>query len=59
MLSRFFIERPRFATVLAIFIMIAGGVSVFTLPISQYPDVVPPTVEVTPHFALCGWPCVD
>jgi len=44
--SRFFIERPIFATVLAIFILIAGGVTVLTLPIAQYPDVVPPTVEV-------------
>ena len=46
-MSRFFIERPIFATVLAIVIVLAGGVSVFTLPVAQYPDVVPPTVEVT------------
>jgi len=44
--SRFFIERPIFATVLALVIVIAGGVTVFTLPVSQYPEIVPPTVEV-------------
>jgi HAE1 family hydrophobic/amphiphilic exporter-1 len=46
-MSRFFIERPIFATVLAMVIVIAGGVTVFTLPVAQYPDVVPPTVEVS------------
>ena len=45
-MSRFFIERPIFATVLAIVIVIAGGVSVFTLPVAQYPEITPPTVEV-------------
>ena len=45
-MSRFFIERPILATVLAIVILIAGGVSVFTLPIAQYPEITPPTVEV-------------
>jgi HAE1 family hydrophobic/amphiphilic exporter-1 len=44
--SRFFIERPIFATVLAIVILIAGGVSVSTLPVAQYPEITPPTVEV-------------
>ena len=46
-MSRFFIERPILATVLAIVIVIAGGVSVFTLPVAQYPEVVPPTVSVS------------
>ena len=45
MFSRFFIERPIFATVLAIVILIAGSITVFTLPVAQYPDIVPPTVE--------------
>jgi HAE1 family hydrophobic/amphiphilic exporter-1 len=44
--SRFFIERPIFATVLAIVILIAGGVTVATLPVAQYPEITPPTVEV-------------
>ncbi|UCE85686.1 MAG: multidrug efflux RND transporter permease subunit [Deltaproteobacteria bacterium] len=47
MFSRFFIERPIFATVLAIVIVIAGGVTVFTLPVAQYPEITPPTVEVS------------
>ena len=49
-MSRFFIERPIFATVLALVIMIAGGVSVLTLPIAQYPEVTPPTVEVSTTY---------
>jgi HAE1 family hydrophobic/amphiphilic exporter-1 len=47
MFSRFFIERPIFATVLAIVILIAGGITVGVLPVAQYPEVVPPTVEVS------------
>ena len=49
-MSRFFIERPIFATVLAIVIMIAGSVTVATLPVAQYPDITPPTVEVTATY---------
>ena len=47
MISRFFIDRPIFASVLSIVIVLAGGVAVFTLPVAQYPDVTPPTVLVT------------
>ena len=47
MLSRFFIERPIFATVLSIVITLAGALAVWTLPIAQYPDITPPTVQVT------------
>jgi multidrug efflux pump subunit AcrB len=46
MLSRFFIDRPIFAAVLSIVITLAGGISVFTLPLSQFPNVTPPTVQV-------------
>ena len=46
-ISHFFIDRPIFASVLSIVIMLAGGVAVFTLPVAQYPDVTPPTVLVT------------
>jgi multidrug efflux pump len=45
--SRFFIDRPIFAAVLSIVITIAGGIAVFTLPVAQYPDITPPTVQVT------------
>src|SRR5437868_4719816 len=47
MISRFFIDRPIFASVLSIVFVLAGGVAVFTLPVAQYPDVAPPTVLVT------------
>src|SRR3546814_4985067 len=46
-LSRFFITRPIFAAVIAIFITIVGGIAYLGLPVSQYPDIVPPTVTVT------------
>jgi hydrophobic/amphiphilic exporter-1 (mainly G- bacteria), HAE1 family len=46
MLSRFFIQRPIFAAVLSIVIIIAGLVTLKSLPISQYPEIAPPTVQV-------------
>ena len=45
-LSRFFITRPIFAAVIAILITVIGGIAYFALPVSQYPDIVPPTVTV-------------
>src|ERR1700676_5742146 len=45
-LSRFFIDRPIFAGVISVLIFLAGAVSVFQLPISEYPEAVPPTVVV-------------
>ncbi|HEY7315298.1 MAG TPA: efflux RND transporter permease subunit [Gemmataceae bacterium] len=47
MISRFFIDRPIFATVISVVFVLAGGVAVFTLPVAQYPEVTPPTVQVT------------
>jgi multidrug efflux pump len=44
--SRFFIDRPIFASVLSIVITIAGLVAAFVLPVAQYPDIAPPTVQV-------------
>jgi HAE1 family hydrophobic/amphiphilic exporter-1 len=46
-MSRFFIERPIFAAVVSIVIVVAGLVSLFTLPIAEYPDLAPPTIEVS------------
>ncbi|MBZ5763697.1 efflux RND transporter permease subunit, partial [Rhizobium sp. VS19-DR104.2] len=46
----FFIERPVFAWVLAIAIMLGGAISLFLLPISQYPDVAPPQITVTATY---------
>lgn len=45
MFSRFFIDRPIFASVLSIVIVLAGGIAVFTLPVAPYPPVTPPTVQ--------------
>src|SRR5262245_1189231 len=45
--TSFFIERPIFATVLSILVTLAGGVAVFNLPVAQYPEITPPTVEVS------------
>ena len=50
MISRFFVDRPIFATVISLVIMLAGGVAVFTLPVAQYPDVTPPCVQVTAFY---------
>ena len=49
-LSRFFIERPVFATVLSIVIVLAGLVSAALLPVSQYPEIAPPTVTITATY---------
>ena len=46
-LTHFFIEHPRFAIVLNVFIVLAGVATMLTLPIAQYPNIVPPTIKVT------------
>ncbi|MEC9158239.1 MAG: multidrug efflux RND transporter permease subunit [Planctomycetota bacterium] len=46
----FFINRPIFAATIALLMIICGGISIFTLPISQYPEIVPPTVTVTSTY---------
>ena len=48
--SRFFIDRPIFAAVLSIIIFVAGLLAMFSLPISEYPDVVPPSVVVRAQY---------
>ena len=47
----FFIKRPIFATVISLVIMLAGGVSMWVLPIAQYPQVAPPQVTVTANYS--------
>jgi multidrug efflux pump len=49
-MSRFFIERPIFATVMAIIIVLAGLVAAMILPIAQYPEIAPPTVTITASY---------
>ncbi len=50
LLSRFFIDRPVFAWVIAIVIMLAGGIAAFTLPVEQYPTIAPPAVAVNAFY---------
>ena len=50
MLSRYFIERPILASVVSILIVFAGAISMFGLPIAQYPEIVPPVVQVTAYY---------
>ena len=46
MFARFFVDRPIFATVLSLAIVLVGLVALVKLPVSQYPDVAPPTIQV-------------
>jgi multidrug efflux pump subunit AcrB len=48
--SRFFIERPIFASVLSIVVVLGGSIALATLPIAQYPEIAPPTVEVSAAY---------
>jgi HAE1 family hydrophobic/amphiphilic exporter-1 len=50
MLSRFFIERPVFANVIALLTMILGGVAMWRLPVEQYPNITPPTIRVQANY---------
>ncbi len=49
-ISHFFIDHPIFASVLSLFITIVGGVAYFTLPVSQYPSIAPPIVQVAATY---------
>ncbi|MDO5537079.1 MAG: efflux RND transporter permease subunit, partial [Desulfovibrionaceae bacterium] len=50
-ISRFFIDRPVFASVLAILLMLAGGVSCLRLPIAQFPQLAPPTISMVIEYS--------
>jgi HAE1 family hydrophobic/amphiphilic exporter-1 len=50
MLSRFFLERPVFAWVIAIIMMAAGGLAIYNLPISQYPPIAPPSIAIDAFY---------
>ena len=50
MISKFFIERPVLSNVIALLMILIGGVALFSLAVAQYPDVVPPTVQVTTRY---------
>jgi HAE1 family hydrophobic/amphiphilic exporter-1 len=49
-LSHFFVDRPIFATVLAVFVTIVGAAAYFTLPVAQYPEIAPPTIVVSATY---------
>ncbi len=50
MFAKFFIERPVLANVIALVIILLGGVAMFSLPVAQYPPITPPTVQVTATY---------
>jgi HAE1 family hydrophobic/amphiphilic exporter-1 len=50
MISRFFIERPIFANVIAFITLIIGAVFLYRLPVAQYPEIVPPTIQVSTRY---------
>src|SRR5512133_239445 len=50
MLSRFFLNRPVFAWVVAIILMVAGLLGIYQLPISQYPPIAPPSIAITAFY---------
>ncbi len=49
-ITHFFIDHPRFAAVINIFLVMIGLAAMFTLPVAQYPNIVPPTIQVTANF---------
>jgi hydrophobe/amphiphile efflux-1 (HAE1) family protein len=50
MLSKFFLDRPVFAWVIAIIIMLAGALAIYSLPISQYPPIAPPSIYISATY---------
>ena len=50
MLSKFFLDRPVFAWVIAIIIMAAGALAIYNLPVSQYPPIAPPTIAIDASY---------
>ncbi len=51
MLSRFFIQRPKFALVISIILTLAGAIALMNLPIAEYPKISPPSVSVTAYYS--------
>jgi len=50
MIAKFFVNRPIFAWVISLVIMIAGTVSLYTLPVEQYPDIAPPQINISTTY---------
>src|SRR5260221_5709394 len=49
-MAKFFIDRPIFAIVIAILIMLVGGLSILSMPIEQYPTIAPPSIQITATY---------
>ena len=50
MISKFFIEHPRFAIVISLLFLLAGGIAIKTLPVTQYPEMTPPMIQVSANY---------
>ena len=50
MISKFFIEHPRFAIVISLLFLLAGGIAIKTLPVTQYPEMTPPMIQVSATY---------
>ena len=59
MFSALFVDRPRFAIVIAIVTTIAGLLALLSIPVAQYPDIVPPQVSVTTTYPGANSGVVD
>ena len=53
-MANYFIDRPVFAWVLAIIMMLAGGLAIMNLPVAQYPQIAPPTITVSATYPANG-----
>jgi hydrophobe/amphiphile efflux-1 (HAE1) family protein len=49
-MSKFFIDRPIFAIVIALLMMLAGGMSILSMPVEQYPTIAPPSIQITTQY---------
>src|SRR6202171_1559805 len=49
-MAKFFIDRPIFAIVIAIMVMLAGGLSILSMPVEQYPTIAPPSIQITATY---------
>ena len=51
MFSKFFIEHPRFAAVISLLLVITGALTIFKLPIAEYPEISPPQIRVSATYS--------
>src|SRR5882672_4701134 len=49
-MAKFFIDRPIFAMVIAILVMLVGGMSIVSMPVEQYPTIAPPSIQITANY---------